>query len=175
MDMSDLFTKSWAKFSEDHTYRYFITSRWDKHNCLGFVLLNPSKADGSLITDPTFERCGQRARMLDFSAFSILNLYAHVATDPVDLWKAKDPVGPDNDTVIKQQLEGISTLICGWGRHASRERVLAFNAILKAGYKGAVTALAVNKDGSPKHPLYIGYSLLPQPYNIEDHYAPEKQ
>lgn len=53
--------------------------------------------------------------------------------------------------------------VCGWGKHARPERV-ARVAELLAGRE--TYALEVNKDGSPKHPLYIPAATVPQRYTL---------
>jgi hypothetical protein len=51
--------------------------------------------------------------------------------------------------------------IAGWGPNAARFG--GDEAIIRLFVEDEVTlyALAVNKDGSPKHPLYIGYAVQP--------------
>lgn len=160
--MQDLLTQSTAKFSPCRRYRYSLVRRWGRGACIGFILLNPSTAD-EYKNDPTVERLYRRALQTGFDAFLVLNAYGFRATEPERLWEVDDPVGPDNDAVIAANLPTCEMLVCGWGHHAKAERVAQLRPLLAA-YGGPVTALHVNADGSPAHPLYIPYERRPVPF-----------
>jgi hypothetical protein len=155
-----------ATFSADRSYRYRLWRRWQpKLPCLVYVLLNPSTADETR-DDPTIRRCIVRAARTGFGSVEILNVFAWPDVSPEVLVSAFDPVGPENDRHILECVASCDTVIVGWGRWAEiilpgrPDHVLG---ILKAAGKTPL-AFKVNGDGSPKHPLYISYSILPVPY-----------
>jgi hypothetical protein len=150
-----------AWFSDDRKYRYTLSRIWDiQKPYLLFCMLNPSKADG-VDNDPTVARCKRRAELLGFGGLIVVNVFAFISTDPKGLKKTEDPVGKLNMFVIERLAKDAGLVICGWGKHGSLygqgEKVLS--AIRKVGAKPH--ALKINKDGSPAHPLYIGYDVKP--------------
>jgi hypothetical protein len=82
----------------------------------------------------------------------VVNLYAYRATDPSELWAATDdPVGPMNDWWIAQTCRGADLVVCAWGGNAMPSRVMDVQQHLPR----KLYALVINKDRTPKHPLYI--------------------
>lgn len=151
-----------AEYSDCERYRYRLTRVWNPDGPRAlFVMLNPSTAT-EVQNDPTVERCERRARALGFGAFGVLNIFAYRATDPREMRRAPDPVGPGNDAAILAALPWADQVICAWGAHGAHlergPRVLAM--LRKAG--GPLFHLGLSKDGHPKHPLYIGYHVQPQ-------------
>lgn len=158
---SDKGTHSTALYSPCETYRYALTRTWDGDGKrLLFIMLNPSTAT-ELKNDPTIERCERRARALGFGSFRACNLFAFRATDPRDLKKAKDPIGPDNLSQVLEAARWADTILCAWGTHGAYLGLgPAFANLLRA--EGvALCHLGLSKDGHPKHPLYIGYETQP--------------
>lgn len=151
-----------ATFSDCGTYRYTLMRVWDATlPVVVFLLLNPSTAD-ALSNDPTVERCQRRARKLGFGGMVVVNLFAYRSTNPEGLYRAEDPVGPDNDRAILHAVASAGMVICGWGRHGQHAgRGKAVECLLRnAGIK--LHYLQLNADGSPGHPLYLPYGLRPQ-------------
>src|SRR5262249_17955300 len=130
-----------------------------------FVLLNPSTADAER-DDPTIRKCVGFTRLLGCGSLQVVNLFAYRATNPKDLKRATDPVGPENEEFVRRILEGASgPVICGRGVHGSyRDQDLTVLAWLaEAGIPARV--YAVTKGGHPQHPLFVPYSaeLMPLP------------
>lgn len=153
-----------ATFSSCRRYRYTLHRIWDASlPVLVFLMLNPSTAD-ELQNDPTVERCQRRAKRMGFGGVVVINLFAFRSTDPSALYSEEDPVGPGNDTSIADTCASAGMVICAWGTHGKHlgraEQVLKMLA--GAGVK--LHALAVNADGSPKHPLYVANDAVPVPY-----------
>jgi len=146
-----------ALISDCGNYRYWLSRDpdWadvpDKDGVV-FVMLNPSTADAA-IDDPTIRRCKSFARLWGNDGLVVVNLYAYRATSPKDMLKEKDPVGPDNDYWIYRMLTDAKFIVCAWGKNANPERVEHFVRYLPKGAE--LKCLGINKDGSPKHPLYI--------------------
>ncbi|MCT4654190.1 MAG: DUF1643 domain-containing protein [Cohaesibacter sp.] len=168
--MMDLITRthsedgkqSKALYSPCETYRYALTRQWDESGKkLLFIMLNPSKAT-ELKNDPTIERCERRALALGYGAFRACNLFAFRATDPRDLKKAKDPLGPDNLAQLLKAAHWADTILCAWGTHGAHNGMgEAIHRLLNAqGYR--LHHLGLSKDGHPKHPLYIRYEETPR-------------
>ena len=124
-----------------------------------FVMLNPSTADAEK-DDPTIRRCIGFATDWGYGELAVVNLYAWRATDPKELAKADDPIGPDNDTWISDVIAESRLTIAAWGAHPmAKERT---DALRWSAHKPQ--CLAYNKDGSPRHPLYVPKGALPIPY-----------
>jgi len=100
----------------------------------------------------------------------VVNLFALMSTDPAALYVSPDPIGLENDRHIHGAIAlakgSGGMVICGWGTHAEsvrKGRAAKIRAI--CGMVGIEPqALEVNKDGSPKHPLYVGYDKEPKPF-----------
>jgi hypothetical protein len=122
-----------------------------------FIMLNPSTADASQ-DDPTIRRCIGFARQWGCGQLVVLNLFAFRATDPADLKRTADPVGPENKHWFAKALTGDGPVVCGWGVHGThrdQDRVV-LGWLRELGIQPV--ALGLTKDGHPKHPLYVPYS-----------------
>jgi hypothetical protein len=141
-----------AIISNCEKYRYLL-SRGDCSNPLVFIMLNPSTADAYL-DDPTIRRCLGFANTGGYDGIIVINLYAFRSSNPKDLLQTQDPVGSENDKYISNTLMQYKNIVCAWGSNALLERVSNVMCILKQ-YNANVLCLGLNKNGSPKHPLYI--------------------
>jgi hypothetical protein len=89
-----------ATFSPCRKYRYTLTRTWVPDlPLINFVMLNPSTAD-EVVNDPTVERCERRARMWNCGGLIVTNIFAWRSTDPDELRRVADPVGPDKDDAL---------------------------------------------------------------------------
>jgi hypothetical protein len=125
-----------------------------------FVMLNPSTADAEQ-DDPTIRRCMGFARTWGFGGIVVLNLYAYRATKPTDLWRATDPVGPENDRLLGDYLARAELIVAAWGAHAKPQRIQALQK-MAAVRDAALHCLGVTKAGAPRHPLYVRGGTQPQ-------------
>lgn len=158
-----------AEYSDCEVYRYTLTRIWDAQAPrAAFVMLNPSTAT-EVQNDPTVERCERRARALGYGAFRVLNIFAFRATDPRVMRAAADPVGPGNDAAIRAALPWADRVICAWGTHGAHLDRGAQVAAMLRGAGAGLWHLGLSKAGHPKHPLYIGYEVQPQPWEVSDH------
>ena len=115
-------------------------------------MLNPSKANGE-IDDPTIRRCMGFARRAGYCGIHIVNLFALRSTDPAGVELAKNPVGPENDSYIKRICLTSGEVIAAWGAwHFARKRTRYVAEMLPC---VMLKCLETNKDGSPKHPLFV--------------------
>ncbi len=152
---------SGAEFSACRRYRYRLWRCWDANRpTMVCIMLNPSVAD-EVEVDATITRCIARAKRLGFGRLEVLNLFAFVSTDRSALRSIDDPVGPENDTAIMAACRGAETVLCAWGADGRlKGRDQSVLAQLKA-IGVTVSALTINKDGTPKHPLYVGNGVDP--------------
>lgn len=155
-----------AVFNEDRRYRYalwrdLVPLVQPKRTVL-FVMLNPSSAD-ELTNDPTLRRCEGFARNLGFHRLMVGNLFAFRSTQPQVLRAADDPFGSDGPFWWDLLAKSAETVVCAWGvdgRHARADE-----RFLETIHPRQVFRLGPpNKDGSPKHPLYLPADTRLEPW-----------
>ena len=156
---------STAVYSDCERYRYLLTRTWEPAGKRAlFVMLNPSTATERQ-NDPTVERCERRARALGFGAFRVCNIFAWRETDPRQMRRAIDPVGPENDAAIAESCVWADTVVCAWGTHGAHlNRGPAVELLMRATGR-PLHHLGLTFAGHPKHPLYIGYAQSPIPWD----------
>lgn len=134
----------WAAISEDGKYRYALGRRWGDGLPMSIVMLNPSTAD-HLTDDPTIRRCIAFAKRYGCGGIVVRNLFALRTPYPKELLRVADPFGPENRRVLEHEVSG--NQVAAWGR---------LPKALRPPFMPNVTAcFGKNKDGSPKHPLYL--------------------
>lgn len=157
-------------FSPGREWRYTLERQLQpelgKHQPGGlcvFVCLNPSTATES-VDDPTVRRCIAYATAWGYTTLQVLNLFAWRATDPAELYRAADPVGPANDGWLTRVGQAADMLVCAWGVHGHYlERGQQVLELLRE-LGTEPQALHLTADGSPGHPLYLNGNLKPKPY-----------
>ncbi|MEK2647462.1 DUF1643 domain-containing protein [Bdellovibrio sp. BCCA] len=148
--------KGTAILSECGKYRYVLTRslnsvlRW--HKPMLFIMLNPSTADAS-VDDPTIRRCIAFAKRAGATQLTVVNLFALRSPDPESLAKSSDPIGPENDRHIAEQIgkhKGLP-IIAAWGAHKfAKDRATQI-----VGMYNDLFCLGKTKNGEPRHPLYV--------------------
>lgn len=158
---------STAVYSDCERYRYSLGRIWDPAGKkVMFVMLNPSTAT-EVQNDPTVERCERRARALGYGGFRVTNIFAWRATDPRDMRAAPDPVGPENESTLKEGALWADHIIAAWGTHGAHlDRGIAVADMLSRQGK-SLFHLGLSKAGHPKHPLYLPYSQQPISWSID--------
>lgn len=144
--------RSGAIISSDELYRYLLWRDWDPSlPVITWIMLNPSTAN-ALEDDPTIRRVLAFSRAWGFGSIEVVNLYAYRATSPRDLprW-GKD--GPSNSAYILAATPRGRTVVCAWGTHGGWKQP-------RTGGADDIYCMGVNKDGSPKHPLYLSSSTV---------------
>lgn len=139
-----------AIFDATETYRYSLLRTWESSlPRVCFVMLNPSTANAER-DDPTIRRCIGFARTWGYGSLEVVNLYAFRATHPTVLFRATDPIGPENDHYIREAVGSASLLVVAWGNHGLRNgRATQVLPLL-----GAPRCLGITAIGQPCHPLY---------------------
>lgn len=157
-----------CQFSECRKYRYALHHDFDAEmgatpRRIMWIGLNPSTADEQAL-DPTLRRIREFSRQFGFTTFVMTNLFAFRATDPRDMMKAVDPVGPENDDALLGMALASKMIIAAWGTKGNYgARADAVKKLLRqAGH--TLYCLDRNDGGSPKHPLYLKGDLKPIPY-----------
>lgn len=161
-DVHDDFA-SGAEFSPCRTWRYVLWRRWNWQgyaNQVMFIGLNPSTAD-EREDDPTIRRCIRFAKDWGYGGLLMMNAFAFRATDPKDMKAAIDPIGPGNDEAFGYRRTQVGLIVAAWGAYCPLVRAECIHEAL--GYR-PVMCLGVNKDGTPKHPLYLKATTKPQPF-----------
>lgn len=173
----DAVVRAWFDYSEDYRYALswqFVTENLLSRSWLVAILLNPSTAD-AFKHDPTSQRLYKRAIALGYRGVTLLNLFAYRSTDPYQLRLIGDPIGIDNDAVLRESMyvqrwmpKRVETIdvLCGWGEHGLLYKRQDTVKDMLAASGRSVYVLGINKNGAPKHPLYISASKEPQLWEL---------
>jgi hypothetical protein len=157
-------TRKDARLDPSGQYRYTLTRAWDRDLILPstaltldggnvlWVMLNPSVADWEL-DDPTIKRCVGFSRAWGYDRLTVVNLFAHRATDPSGLSGAWDPVGPDNDRTILDEAAKADRIVCAWGVWGVTQG--RHRKVLDMLSPFTLYHLGLTKGRQPRHPLYV--------------------
>ncbi|MCE2722028.1 MAG: DUF1643 domain-containing protein [Betaproteobacteria bacterium] len=160
---------SGATFSKCRKYRYKLWRQWNPDlPTVCFVLMNPSTAD-EVDDDPTVAGCQVRLSHWSeqYGGVVVVNVFAWRETNsellPSLIGEGVDIVGDDNDAAIVEAAKQSALVVCGWGNPGNLlgrgDQVLE---LLRSNQIDAF-AFAKNKNGSPKHPLYVAHATQPRP------------
>ena len=154
--MAEVYIKEKGAFiSADGLYRYSLWRLWDTSKpAVLFIGLNPSTADAT-DDDPTIRRCLGFARSWGFGSLYMGNLFAFRATDPMALYEAADPVGPDNDKWLLELSANCQKAVFAWG---AKGQLLGRDKTLASAFPEAY-CIRRTKEGHPSHPLYLKADL----------------
>lgn len=153
--------RSWALLSPDGLYRYALGRSWDaelwdgERPILDAFLINPSKADHR-VDDPTVRKLIHFGKQEGCGGLLLRNLGAWRATDPRELARVSDPVGPRNLEVLALQPSGLALSLAAWGGFPSvgvRRRLVGSMGAVKV--RTTLHVLAFANSGEPRHPLYL--------------------
>jgi|SRR6185437_13053638 len=139
-----------AEFSKCRKYRYALWRQWDiSKPWVMFIGLNPSTANATT-DDPTIRRVKSISNNLGYGGFYMMNCFPFISTDPKQLKEFGNT--KINDEWLRKIANRCETIICAWGN---------FNIVRESGREYELIhmfpdakALHINKNGSPKHPLY---------------------
>jgi hypothetical protein len=168
--MSELFENksSGAAFSDCRNYRYALWRIWNRNLPLVmFIGLNPSTANESE-PDNTIRRVKSISENLGYGGFYMMNCFPIISTDPKILKDTDKTVFDQqqyfiNNQKLKEVTAKCKDIIFAWGnfkevQNRAKEVQLMFpNA----------KALHINKNGSPKHPLYCRKDIQPVNFSQE--------
>lgn len=149
--MKNLFENSGANFSKDGLHRYSLWRIWNKSLPLVmFIGLNPSTANG-IDDDPTIRSVIRIAKRNGFGGVYMMNCWTYISTDPKGLLMSEyaDAINRQN---LREIADQCTEIVFAWGnfdvvkKHGRDQELIAMFPNAKA--------LQLNKNGSPKHPLY---------------------
>jgi hypothetical protein len=155
-----------AVYSDNRFHRYVLTRLLGPpHGKTTMVIgLNPSTATADQ-NDPTVRRCVGFTETFGCSLFCMTNAFAFRSTKPLGLLDVSDPVGPENDAELVRVAKTADVIVLAWGTHSNAKlrnliaRRGAEVVRLLSGHK--LMCLGRNRDGSPKHPLYLRADTKP--------------
>lgn len=153
-----------AKFSDCRNYRYALWRIWDKSKPLVmFIGLNPSTANEDE-NDPTIRSVERISKYNGYGGFYMMNCFPYVSTDPNLLFLGITPLTQEKNNRYLLDIGKICTdVVFAWGNFKEVDNdVVRFLSSL---FPNAKT-LHVNKNGSPKHPLYCKAESTLQPFKI---------
>lgn len=149
--MTDLFNKenNGAKFSDCGKHRLLLWRIWDESKPLiMFIGLNPSTANANT-DDPTIRRVKAMANSWGYGGVYMMNLFTYISTDPKQL-NIEHGNSEDCDWYLETTATMVDKIIFAWGNF----EVLGRDKEVKGMFPNSY-ALHINKNGSPKHPLYV--------------------
>lgn len=158
--------------NDRNQYRYTLTREWSTTGTVvPWIMLNPSTADANT-DDPTIRRVISFSKAIGphIRGLIVVNLFPYRATNPADLVKQPSDVidPPANFHIVSQMLEHSkrqnTPIVCAWGSQPiARDAAKSWCRLMKNTGVSAV-CLGKNKDGSPRHPLYVPANTRFRPY-----------
>lgn len=151
-----------ALFTDCGSHRLVLHRVWNRELPLvAFIGLNPSTANETQ-DDPTIRRVVAMARSWGYGGVFMLNLFTYISTNPACL-----DVTNGNyiyaDTTLRETVKKCKMVVFAWGNFKVHGRDAEVKAMFPEAY-----ALQINKNGSPKHPLYVRAETQPIPYNASN-------
>jgi len=138
-----------AEYSKCGKYRYALWRVWDENlPLIQFIGLNPSTANATS-DDPTIKSIVRISYNNGYGGVFMTNLFAFISTDPSLLKHNKEIIGEDNNFWLHHISTKCKEIVFAWGNfnvHGRDKELLSVFTNAKC--------LGVNKNGSPKHPLY---------------------
>ena len=163
---ADLFIpkKSGALFSKCRRFRYVLWRIWDQDKPkVMFIGLNPSTANETE-PDPTITRVVNFASRWGYGGVYMLNCFPLVTEDPEYLEMYLYQNNPfytesENFERLKHYGSISDKVIFAWGAF----KIVKYREWDKKIIKlfPEAQALVINKDGSPRHPLYVNKNVKP--------------
>jgi hypothetical protein len=146
--------ESTAEFNAERTARFSLWRIWDRSKPLVmFIGLNPSTANET-DNDPTIKRVIAIAAHNGYGGICMANCWSFISTNPDDLipfavnlhdtWR--------EDIVLKQLAAKCQDVVFAWGNFKIVKETGRDKEIMQMFPRAY--ALHINKNGSPKHPLF---------------------
>ena len=140
---------------KDKKNRYQLWRIWDiEQPLILFILLNPSHADDQY-DDRTVKKLISFSKKFAFGGFYLGNLYAYVTPYPSpEMFVCDDQTNIKHIEIMKKKC--MKTVV-GWGNLGTYPEWLK-NIVCKP------MCFGTNKNGTPKHPLYLPSNTKLQKY-----------
>jgi hypothetical protein len=144
-------------------WRFRLWRAWGAGPRVAFIGLNPSTATETK-NDPTIRRCIGFAMAWGFDGLEMLNIFGLRSTDPAGLYRHRNPHGVGNTDAIVAVTANCRLIICAWGSHGKymHQGIQVVRSLVGLGRD--LSALRINGDGTPGHPLYLRADTKPIPY-----------
>lgn len=141
-----------AECSADGTYLWSYERRWAPGGALCWVGLNPGPGDRDAGSRPALRRVASWARREGCAAVVVVNLFSLRSADPRTLQAVDDDVVGDrtNDAIRAASRDAVITLAAWGASKMVRQRSPEVLALLDN-----PMCVGVNKNGEPRHPLYV--------------------
>lgn len=140
-----------AHFSSCRQYRYALWRIWDRNKPMVMIIgLNPSTADETE-SDKTITRVKGFSESWGFGGFFMMNLHCYVTEYPDQLVLEEEIHEKVNDCYFEQYARLCQTIVFAWGNF----KVAKPRAKIMIEKFPDAFAIILNKNGSPRHPLYI--------------------
>lgn len=138
-----------AEFSDDHKNRFNLWRIWDRSLPLVmFIGLNPSTANATN-DDPTIRKVVAIARSNGYGGVYMMNCFSTVSTDPS---KIETDYQEFNDRRLIHVRKLCQNVVFAWGNFEIVKTTGRHTHLVNL--FGDALAITINKNGSPKHPLY---------------------
>ena len=155
-----------AVMSADRRYRYELRRLVDAtgYGEIVWYMLNPSTAD-ERENDPTIRRCLDFSRRWGFRSLRVVNLVPLRSANPSTVVRAYrgPPFGGDYFTNMSYQeraVEEADAVVLAWGSHGDDLDGESFMERAQE-LSDEVWVLGWNRDGTPRHPLYVKADTKP--------------
>lgn len=151
-----------ANFSIGGDHRYSLWRIWNNSKPkVIFIGLNPSTANES-VDDPTIRKVKKFANDWGYGGVHMMNLFTQVTPYPNELRLHDDDqiIQNRNRVIALAEQENIKLIVFAWGNFKEATEQGRYFADCLNGY-----CLGQNKNGSPKHPLYIHSKTQPIKFN----------
>ena len=136
-----------AEFCPASKNRFLLKREWNKSKKkILYIMYNPSKADESK-DDPTIRRLINFSKKFDYGGFFVGNLYTFISSNPNKIDRSKN-ISKKNIKILIKLINSVSDVVYAWGNNTEEPN------FLKKKVKSPM-CLGKNKDGSPRHPLYL--------------------
>ena len=136
-----------ADISNDKKDRFSLSRIWDskKPKAL-YIMLNPSYADDES-DDPTIRRLIFFSKKFKFGGFYVTNLFTQITPYPKEL-NMDNNSKKKNLKIISELIKKSDLIVYAWGNLVS-EPIELMKLI------ESPLCFGINKNGTPKHPLYL--------------------
>ncbi len=136
-----------ADISNDKKDRFSLSRIWDskKPKAL-YIMLNPSYADDES-DDPTIRRLIFFSKKFKFGGFYVTNLFTQITPYPKEL-NLDNNSKKKNLKIISELIKKSDLIVYAWGNLVSEP--IQLRKLIES-----PLCFGINKNGTPKHPLYL--------------------
>lgn len=151
--MTELQIKRDAIFDKDKNHRYILTRIWNENKpFVMFIGLNPSTANATE-DDPTIRSVQRIANKNGFGGIYMVNCFPYISTNPKEMKQCSEQDIVINDKFILNAKSNCLEVVFAWGNFEIVKSLNRDKSLIEL--LGVAKCLGQNKNGSPKHPLYI--------------------